>query len=73
MTELLKQSSASDSTDWGPLSSRRVLEFPRTLAAPTIPGVSGEVTARFAGAIYEIQGGGKGADANSRMHGIQAP
>jgi len=36
-----------------PDQQRRVLEFARTLAAPTIPGVSGEVTARFAGAIPE--------------------
>jgi hypothetical protein len=36
-----------------PDQQRRVLEFARTLAGPTIPAVSGEVTARFAGAIPE--------------------
>lgn len=34
-----------------PEQQRQVLDFARTLPAPIIPGVSGELTARFAGTI----------------------
>ncbi|MGH9195752.1 MAG: hypothetical protein ACRD1T_08440 [Acidimicrobiia bacterium] len=34
-----------------PDQQRQVLDFARTLASPMFPGVSGEVTTRFAGTI----------------------
>jgi hypothetical protein len=54
MNRASKESSASNSTGWHLTSQRRVLEFTRTLAGPTIPAVSGGVTARFAGAIPDL-------------------